>query len=269
VNTAVVVVIVLVLLAVVVGVVLMRRRRSEQLREHFGPEYERRVSATGDPRAAEAELAERQKRREEFDVRDLSPEERTRFRDSWNEVQRGFVDDPHGSLRSADLLIAEIMRTRGYPVDDDFDRRADDLSVDHPRVVQYYREARQVHDASGSDSEAVDTERQRTAVTSYRRLVDALLGDDGDDDRAGDSRVAEDRPVAQHQVRNTDPVADRTDERREALRDELNDDLGSVRDDASGGARPGRHATDRPDGSATGRTDPPGPPTSRTEERTR
>ena len=82
-------------------------------------------------------------------MRDLNPEERDRFRASWNEIQRGFVDDPRQSLRSADLLVAEIMRTRGYPVDDDFDRRADDLSVDHPRVVQHYREARQVRDASG------------------------------------------------------------------------------------------------------------------------
>src|SRR5690349_21724849 len=151
----------------------MRRRRSEQLREHFGPEYERSVSSTGDQRAAEAELAARRKRREEFDVRELRPEERARFRESWDEIQRGFVDDPHGSLRSADLLVAEIMRARGYPVEDDFDRRADDLSVDHPRVVQYYREARQVHDASGAGAGSVDTERQRSAVTSYRRLVDA------------------------------------------------------------------------------------------------
>ena len=141
-NGTVVVLIILVLLVVVVlGVVLSRRRRSSQLQEHFGPEYERSVSATGDRRAAEAELAERRQRREEFDVRDLRPEERDRFRDSWNEIQRGFVDDPRQSLKSADLLVAEVMRARGYPVDDDFDRRADDLSVDHPRVVQHYREA--------------------------------------------------------------------------------------------------------------------------------
>jgi hypothetical protein len=174
-STAVVVIIVILLVAVVLGVVLARRRRSAQLQEHFGPEYERSVSAaSGDRRAAEAQLLERRQRREEFDVRDLRPEERARFRESWNEIQRGFVDDPRQSLRSADLLVAEIMRARGYPVDDDFDRRADDLSVDHPRVVQYYREARRVHDADGE----VDTEHQRTAVTSYRSLVDVLLGDD-------------------------------------------------------------------------------------------
>ena len=106
----------------------------------------------------------------------------------WNEIQRGFVDDPRQSLRSADLLVAEIMRTRGYPVDDDFDRRADDLSVDHPRVVQHYREARQVRDASGE----VDTERQRTAVTSYRSLINALLGDGDTADTAASADTAHD-----------------------------------------------------------------------------
>jgi hypothetical protein len=264
VDTAVVVLIVLVLLAVVLGLVLMRRRRSAQLREHFGPEYERSVSTAGDPRAAEAELAARQKRREEFDVRDLRPDERTRFRDSWNEIQRKFVDDPRGSLRSADVLVAEIMRARGYPVDDDFDRRADDMSVDHPRVVQYYREARQVHDASGRDSDAVDTERQRTAVTSYRKLVDALLGSEESDDRDADER-----PADHDRARTGDPLADRADERRAALDDELRDDLSdTIRDDAPG-ARRGRHAAPDAPGGPTERTDPPGSPSSRTEERTR
>ena len=186
-GTVVVLIIVVLLIVVVLGVVLSRRRRSSQLQEHFGPEYERSVSATGDRRAAEAELAERRQRREEFDVRDLRPEERDRFRDSWNEIQRGFVDDPRRSLKSADLLVAEVMRARGYPVDDDFDRRADDLSVDHPRVVQHYREARKVRDDDGE----VDTERQRTAVTSYRSLINALLGDD---DRTHDADRADARP---------------------------------------------------------------------------
>ncbi len=226
---------------------LSRRRRSTQLQQHFGPEYERSVAATGDRRSAEAELAERRQRREEFDVRDLNPEERDRFRASWNEIQRGFVDDPRQSLRSADLLVAEIMRTRGYPVDDDFDRRADDLSVDHPRVVQHYREARQVRDASGE----VDTERQRTAVTSYRSLINALLGDGDTADTAG--------PQTPH----TTPAAPRPSR-------------------PTSGARPASDAGDRVDGTSAGRhtlhhdesgaadpDDPRGARSPRTEEHTR
>ena len=85
-GTVVVLIILVLLIVVVLGVVLSRRRRSSQLQEHFGPEYERSVSATGDRRAAEAELAERRQRREEFDVRDLRLEERGCFRDSGNEI---------------------------------------------------------------------------------------------------------------------------------------------------------------------------------------
>ncbi|HEX5812334.1 MAG TPA: hypothetical protein VFY38_09550 [Pseudonocardia sp.] len=233
-GTAVVLIILVLLVLVVLGIVVSRRRRSTQLQQHFGPEYERSVAATGDRRSAEAELAERRQRREEFDVRDLNPEERDRFRASWNEIQRGFVDDPRQSLRSADLLVAEIMRTRGYPVDDDFDRRADDLSVDHPRVVQHYREARQVRDASGE----VDTERQRTAVTSYRSLINELLGDSDTADTADDTRHTEAehadvRRDTQHDGDATDRV-DGTSASRHALR---NDEPGAADPDDPRGAR--------------------------------
>ena len=194
-DATVIVLIVVVVLLVAVAVAMMsRRRRSQQLKEHFGPEYERRVAETGDPKAAEAELADRQKRRQEFDIRSLRPEERDRFQGSWDRIQRDFVDDPERSLHQADDLVVEIMRLRGYPVEDDFDRRADDLSVDHPQVVQHYREARRVRDAGPGDD--VDTERQRHALTSYRSLVQALLGPDrdgthGDHDRSTSRRTEE------------------------------------------------------------------------------
>jgi hypothetical protein len=246
-STVVVVIVLVLLVAIVLGVVLSRRKRSTQLQEHFGPEYERSVSAAdGDRKAAEAALAQRQQRREEFDVRGLRPEERDRFRESWNEIQRGFVDDPRQSLHSADLLVVEIMRTRGYPVDDDFDRRADDLSVDHPRVVQHYREARRVRDSDGE----VDTEDQRTAVTSYRSLIDALLGDD-------DGRGQEHRG-------ERDGIADRVTDRDGDDRDRVD------------GAPAGRHALRDPDSArdvdrpADPHIDPNGAQSPRsTEERTR
>lgn len=232
-GTAVVLIVVVLLVLVVLGIVLSRRRRSTQLQQHFGPEYERSVAATGDRRSAEAELAERCQRREQFDVRDLDPEERDRFRNSWNEIQRGFVDDPRQSLQGADLLVAEIMRSRGYPVDDDFDRRADDLSVDHPRVVQHYREARQVRDASGE----VDTERQRTAVTSYRSLIDALLGDRDTADTADTADTVDtvdtvDTAPSAHDTRRTEHA----DARREVRHDSRLDG------DAADRTSAGRHS---------------------------
>ncbi len=243
-NTTAVVVIILVLLAaVVLGLVLARRRRSAQLQERFGPEYERSVSAaSGDRKAAEAALVERQQRRESFDVRELQPEQRTRFRESWDEIQRGFVDDPRRSLRSADVLVADVMKARGYPVDDDFDRRADDLSVDHPRVVQHYREARRVRDTDGD----ADTEQQRRAVTSYRSLIEALLGDD---ERGADRADRTDDGSADR----TDHLSDRHEDRAPAT---------------------GRHALREPDAGSTDQTvrrpnDPNGNLPPRTEEHTR
>jgi hypothetical protein len=169
----VVVAAVLLVVVAALAIRLGRRSRSERLREHFGPEYERSVSRTGDREVAEAELTERQERRRELDIRDLRPEERTRFHESWTTIQRDFVDDPARALHEADMLVVEVMRLRGYPVED-FDRRADDISVDHPDVVHHYREARRVQEASTDHS--VDTERQRRALTSYRLLVEALLG---------------------------------------------------------------------------------------------
>jgi FtsZ-interacting cell division protein ZipA len=174
VDATVIVLIVVVVLALAVGgFFLARQRRSQRLREHYGEEYERSVEQTGDRRAAEAALTEREARVRELDIRDLRPEERSRFGDEWAAIQRGFVDDPARSLHQADDLVVQIMRARGYPTEGDFDRRAEDLSVDHPDVVRHYREARAVHDARGE----VDTEKQRTAVTSYRSLVEALLGE--------------------------------------------------------------------------------------------
>ena len=168
-----IIVVVLVVAVVAIGIPVMRRKRSERLREQFGPEYERSVSETGDRKVAENELRERQQRHSSLEIRELRPEEYERFQDSWDSVQRSFVDDPTVALQDADELVIEIMRVRGYPVDD-FDRRADDISVDHPDVVHHYREARTIRDASPGG--AVNTEQQRRALTSYRSLIEPLLG---------------------------------------------------------------------------------------------
>jgi FtsZ-interacting cell division protein ZipA len=196
-TTVIVLIVVIVVLALAVGgYFLSRQRRSQRLQEHFGDEYERSVEQTGDRKSAEAELSEREARVRKLDIRDLRPEERAGFTERWATIQRGFVDDPARSLRDADELVVEIMKLRGYPVEGDFDRRAEDLSVEHPQVVRHYRDARAVHDASGN----VDTEKQRTAVTSYRSLVEALLGNDDHDhhgDHHGDHHADDrtDRPV--------------------------------------------------------------------------
>lgn len=174
--TVLILIIAAVLLAAAVAVLAMKlsgRSRSERLEADFGPEYDRSVERSGDRKAAESELLERQRRRGGLEIRELDGAERSRYETDWNAVQRGFVDDPDRALNDADRLVVEVMKVRGYPVDD-FDRRADDISVDHPDIVHHYREARAVRDASAGS--AVDTERQRHALTSYRALVEALVG---------------------------------------------------------------------------------------------
>ena len=180
----IVVVVVIVLAALVAGgLALARRRRTKQLREQFGPEYDRVLAQSENRREAEATLNQRRERHDELELRTLEPPARDRYRGEWQQVQRSFVDDPGAAVDRADALVTEIMRDRGYPVDD-FEQRAADVSVEHPQVVEHYRRARDVRDAHRSGT--VATEDLRAAVTSYRDLVDALLDErpgGSDDDR--------------------------------------------------------------------------------------
>jgi hypothetical protein len=150
----------------------LRSRRSRTLREGFGPEYDRTVAEAPSKREAEAELSERQKRREQLDVKPLSPEARDGYAQSWKATQARFVDDPGAAIAEADVLIQRVMRDRGYPVED-FDQRAADVSVDHPDVVNNYRAAHGISIAHERDK--ASTEDLRQAMVHYRSLFAELL----------------------------------------------------------------------------------------------
>jgi len=160
-----------VVLAVIVWSAL-RTRRTRTLKEGFGPEYDRTVADAPSKREAEAELSDRQKRREELDVKPLSPGARERYVELWQATQARFVDDPGGAITEADLLIQQVMRERGYPVED-FEQRAADVSVDHPDVVNNYRAAHGISIAH--EREKASTEDLRRAMVHYRSLFDDLL----------------------------------------------------------------------------------------------
>jgi hypothetical protein len=83
-----------------------------------------------------------------------------------------FVDDPDGAVASADRLVTEVMAARGYPIED-FDTRAADLSVDHPRVVENYRVARAL--ALRRERGEAGTEELRQAIVNYRALFEDLF----------------------------------------------------------------------------------------------
>ena len=166
-----------VIVAVVAAVVIigilwmaMRKRRTEALKERFGPEYDRTLREHGN--RAETVLAEREKRVERFPIRELAADERERFITEWRTVQTRFVDDPNGAVADADDLVSRLMQTRGYPMSN-FDQRAADLSVDHPRVVENYRAAHEI--ALRHRRGEATTEDLRQAVIYYRSLFDDLL----------------------------------------------------------------------------------------------
>ena len=166
-----IVVIVAIVVIAAVALLLARKRRTEALRQRFGPEYERTVREHG-PGRAESEFIDRKKRVDQFKIRELAADERERFVSEWRSVQSRFVDDPKGAVSEADDLVSRLMRTRGYPMSD-FDQRAADISVDHPRVVDNYRAAHEI--ALRHRRGEATTEDLRNAIIYYRSLFDELL----------------------------------------------------------------------------------------------
>jgi hypothetical protein len=159
-----------VLAALVWSAVSARRRKG--LQERFGSEYDHTVADAPSRREAEAELSEREKRRQELEIRPLEPEARDRYAEQWRAAQERFVDDPAEAVGEADRLIQQVMRERGYPVDD-FEQRAADLSVDHPAVISNYRAGHGISIAN--ERGKASTEDLRTAMGHYRELFTELL----------------------------------------------------------------------------------------------
>ncbi|MCX4092313.1 hypothetical protein [Nocardia sp. alder85J] len=183
-SSVVIVVVVIVVVVAALAAAAWPMARRQRLRSRFGPEYDRVVTETGDRRSAEHELAERERRHAEYDLRELTDEERQRYTGQWTEVQERFVDDPEAALQDADRLIAEIMSERGYPAED-FDRQVADLSVRHAEPLEHYRSAHEISTRAG-DTE-VSTEDRRAAIVNYRELFEDLLNGETRNKKAASS----------------------------------------------------------------------------------
>jgi hypothetical protein len=161
-----------VLIVAMVAWVMTKRKQTKQLQSQFGPEYERTVEAADNKKVAESELAARRERREQLEIRPLSSAARERYAHQWQVVQVQFVDNPSGAVASADQLIQSVMADRGYPVKD-FETRAADVSVDHPDVVENYRQGHRLAQKSADGDGS--TEDLRQAMRHYRTLFDDLV----------------------------------------------------------------------------------------------
>jgi hypothetical protein len=182
---------IIVVLLIVVALLFARQQRSRHLKTGFGPEYDRVVAERGDQRAGESELLERRRRHDQFEIRKLAPAARDAYFDRWVKTQRRFVDEPVAAVGEAEMLVRQVMRERGYPVDQDFEQRAADLSVEHPVVVENYRVAQAISERATAGR--ASTEELRQSIVHFRALFDDLLATD-----AGDGRTDADRePVSQ------------------------------------------------------------------------
>lgn len=173
-NTATLIAVLIALAAVAVAAwAILRKRNTSRLRSKFGSEYDRTVQHEGDRNRAEAELVQREKRVKKFNIRELTSEERGRFVDAWRREQSLFVDDPKTAVINADALVTDVMTARGYPMSD-FQTQAADVSVDHPAVVDNYREAHGIAEVCRRGQ--AKTEDLRRAMIYYRALFEDLLG---------------------------------------------------------------------------------------------
>ena len=161
--------------ALLVLLVLMVRRSQHRrgLQQRFGPEYDHAVKTTGDRRAAERELEQRLQHFKQAKLRDLEPGERRDLASRWRGIQVDFVDNPEDAVETADKLVTEAMRLRGYP-EGNFDQRLADASVEHPQLAGDYREARRL--AELNRRRGASTEDLRLAMVHYRSIFQALLG---------------------------------------------------------------------------------------------
>ncbi|HSA51480.1 MAG TPA: hypothetical protein VLH10_15410 [Yinghuangia sp.] len=152
------------------GVPALRRQR---LQRRFGPEYDRALGQFGSRREAERNLAERERRFRDLDIRELPADKREKYEEAWSALQEKFVESPAEALGDADALITRVMHDRGYPTGAR-ERRMEILSVEYGRSLDRYRQAREIDRLN--EAGKASTEDLRQALLHHRMLFTELLG---------------------------------------------------------------------------------------------
>jgi FtsZ-interacting cell division protein ZipA len=167
-----IVIAVAVVVLLVLAFMAWSRGRRRSLHGRFGPEYDRTVDSADSRRQAERDLRERESEHAELELRPLTEAARDRYTEQWESLQGRFVDRPQIAVADADDLVTQVMRDRGYPVDD-FEAKSRLVSVDHPDVVENYRKGHGIYRKTVEGS--ASTEDLRQAVISYRALFEELV----------------------------------------------------------------------------------------------
>jgi hypothetical protein len=205
-TIVIIIIAIIVVVAIVAAVAYETRRR--RLRQRFGPEYDRLVEQGASRRQAEAELAARERRVRDLDIRALSPEAQARYAGEWTAVQERFVDAPQEAVAAAQRLVVTVMKERGYPTEDT-DQVLADLSVEHARVLDHYRAAYEISQRAADG--AASTEDLRQAMIHYRALFQDLLGAETArepvTDEAADATATSDPVATAGPVNGSEPVA--------------------------------------------------------------
>ena len=168
----------IVIAVVVIVVMLLALRRTysaasrRRLHKRFGTEYDRTVESVDSRRKGERDLRAREAEHDELELRPLSDAARDRYVEQWWKLQIRFVDRPQVTVANADSLLTEVMRERGYPVED-FDSKSRLVSVDHPDAVENYRKGHLIYMKTVEGK--ASTEDLRQAVICYRALFDDLV----------------------------------------------------------------------------------------------
>ena len=87
-NTTIMVIAVVAALVVLAVVwMVMQQRRRAHLKDRFGPEYDQALRQHNDPRAAERELLDRERRVAAYSIKPLTRDDASRFTEAWRSIQ--------------------------------------------------------------------------------------------------------------------------------------------------------------------------------------
>src|SRR5215469_3369570 len=188
-GAIVAIVVAVALVVLVIGAITAMRRR--QLRQRFGPEYDRVAGEMRSQRRADAELAERERRVRSLDIHPLDETTRVRYAAEWIAIQERFVDQPEEAVTQAGMLVTSVMKDRGYPTED-HDQIVVDLSVEHAGTLDHFRAARQI--SMQAEEGTATTENLRLAMLHYRALFSDLLGPPSQAQQSGPAPAAATEP---------------------------------------------------------------------------